>query len=133
MEQVSAGLLWDLFKHIRSWLSNLDRAGQERKKQSVQALRQVITASRETSVYIREIRDRGRRDHEVERHLSVLWTNLGFALEDLGIKKLAKRCQIKGKHWADPTRYDEDFIRNADISLDSMEKLSVEMLHRIYR
>lgn len=130
---VSASLLWDIFKNARSWLANLDRAGRERKEQSVKALRNVVTASRETAVYIRQMNDTGTRDHATERHLSILWTELGYALQDLGINKLAKRCQIKGKHWSDPAHYDKEFLEKADVSLERMERLANEILHQIDR
>ncbi len=133
MEILTSGLIWDLLKNIKSWLTNLNRASKERKEQSIKALRNVITASRETAVYIRQMNDTGNRSHETEAHLALLWTELGFALEDIGIAKLAKRCQIKGKEWADPGHYDKDFIQKADVSLDRMEKLANEILVQITR
>lgn len=133
MDIITAGLLWEILKHARLWLANLDRAGKERKEQSVRAVRDVITASRETAVYIRQMKESGNRCHDTEARLSVLWTELGFALQDIGINKLAKRCQIKGKHWANPNHYDQDFLQKADISLDKMEKLANEILVQINR
>lgn len=133
MPGISPTLLWDIFKHVRAWLTNLDRAGEARKLQSVRALREVVTASRETAVYMRQMQDTGTRDHATERRLSVLWTELGFALRDLGINKLAKRCQITGKDWARPGHYDEDFLKKADVSLDRMEHLALAILHQIER
>jgi hypothetical protein len=131
MENIGAGLLWEIFKHARSWLANLNRASDQRKQQSVRALRDIISASRETAVYIRQMNDNGARDHVTESHLAVLWTELGFALEDIGIDKLAKRCQITGKQWANPESYNEEFIKKADVSLESMERLAREILHEI--
>lgn len=133
MDILSQGLLWEILKHARSWLANLDRASKKRKEQSIRALRKVITASRETAVYIRQMKDTGTRCHNTEARLSVLWTELGFALEDIGIHKLAKRCQIKGKHLANPAHYDQDFLQKADVSLDRMEKLANEILIQINR
>ena len=133
MEALTTKILGDLFNHGYKWLLNLRRAKTERKKESIQALRQVVTASRETAVYIRQLNDNGNRDHNTERHLSLLWTDLGFALEDLGIKKLAKRFQIKGKHWSNPRHYDKEFLDKADISLDKMEKLAEVRIKTIDR
>ena len=126
-------LLWEILKHASSWLANLLRASKERKEQSIRPLRDVITASRETAVYIRQLKETGNRSHDIEAHLSVLWTELGFALQDIGINKLAKRCQIKGRHWANPDHYNQDFLEKADISLDRMEKLANEILAQIQR
>jgi hypothetical protein len=133
MDKISASLLWDIFKHVRSWLANLHRAGQDRQQQSIRALRDVITAARETAVYIRQMKDTGQRDHGIEARLSVLWTELGFSLQDLGISKLAKRCQINGKHWSNPEHYDEDFLARADVSLERMENLANQILRQLKR
>jgi|GEM_PF-317735 len=133
MADISAGLIWDLLRHASSWLTNLGRASKERKEQSIRALREVITASRETAVYLRCMKETGKRKPKTEARLAVLWTELGFALEDIGIGKLAKRCQITGKHWAEPDRYDDDFLQKADVSLDRMEKLANEILAQINR
>lgn len=133
MAALSPALLWEFFKHVRAWLANLSRAGVARKQESVKALRGVVTAARETAVYMRQMQDTGSRDHASERRLSVLWTELGFALRDLGIDRLAKRCQITGKDWSKPGHYDPDFLDKADISLDRMEQMALEILHQIQR
>ncbi|WP_456416341.1 hypothetical protein [Thiolapillus sp.] len=131
MGALTSKVLGELFSHGSRWLSNLRRAKEERKRESVRALRQVITASRETAVYIRQLNENGHHDHAMERRLSLLWTELGFTLEDLGIPKLAKRCQIKGKHWANPKHYDRDFLEKSDTSLEKMERLALAILAEI--
>ena len=130
IDKISTGLLWDAFKHLRSWLANLARASDKRKQESIEALRKVITAARETAVYMRYL-EGGKQDHKTESHLAVLWTDLGFALADLNLNKLAKRCQITGKQWVSLEHYDADFIKKADISLERMESLAKEILHHI--
>lgn len=131
MDVLSGKMLSDLFSHGARWLANLRRANRQRQKESVSALRRVITAARETQVYMRQLNDSGQRDHAVESRLSVLWTELGFALEDLGIHKLAKRCQITGKHWSDPKHYAPAFLDKADVSLERMERIARELLAEI--
>jgi len=85
----------------RQLLGNLKRAKDKRKKESIEALRKVVIAARKTSVYMRQVQETGNRSHDTEAELAVLWTELSFALQDLGVDKLAKRCYIKGKQWAD--------------------------------
>lgn len=131
MDNISPGLLWDIFKHVRRWLANLNRAGQQRKQQSVTALRHVILAARETSVYLRQISQSGQADHKTEAELAKLWTQLGFELDDIGLHSLAKRCHINGKHWADPDFYDSGFLDKADISLESMESQARQILFKL--
>lgn len=131
MEHISPKLLWEIFKHVRSWLANLNRAGLQRRQQSKQALQNVILAARETAVYLRQLNDNGQPDHATERHLATLWTKLGFELDDLGLSTLAKRCHISGRHWAEPDFYDADFLKQADISLQSMEKLASQILFKL--
>ena len=123
--------MWELIKHAGSWLRNLKNANDARKKESVRALRKVVIAARKTAVYMRQLNDTGSRSHQTEAEISVLWTELGFALEDLGITKLAKRCRIKGKHWADPTKTDKEFLEKADVGLERMEQLANEVLREI--
>ena len=130
-EVVTAISLWELVKHTGSWVTNLKRAKDARKKESVEALRKVVIAARQTSVYMRHLRDTGKRSHQKESELSMLWTELGFALEDLGISKLSKRCQIKGKHWADPEKTDREYLEKADVGLEKMEQLANEVLREI--
>ena len=50
---------------------------------------------------------------------------------DSYIPKLAKRCQIKGKHWSNPGYYDQSFLDKADVSLDKMERTACEVLAEI--
>lgn len=128
MPDFSTRLFLELLNHGARWLSNLRRASTKRRLESKQALRKVITASRETAVYLRQIQDTGRTDHGVERHLAILWTELAFALEDLGLERLAKRCQITGRHWSDPDFYSRAFLDRADVSLERIEQLARSLL-----
>jgi hypothetical protein len=131
MEILTVGKLWDLVKHTVTWLANLKRAKYARKKESVAALKKVVIAARKTSVYMRQLKEVGKRSHSTEAELAVLWTELGFALQDLGVDKLAKRCAIKGRQWADPSQFDQRFLDKADVGLERMEKLANQMLIEI--
>ena len=128
---VSSGTLWELVKHAGRWLTNLRRAKESRKRESVFALRGVIIAAQRTSVYLRQLRDTGQRSYPDEQELSILWTELGFRLEDLGIRGLAERCQIKGKHWANPESMDPALLEKADVGLDRMEQLARKLLAEV--
>jgi hypothetical protein len=130
---VTAATFTETIKHVRKWLSNLSRATPERKQQSIDALRKVILAVRETRVYIRHLNDTGERERADETHLAFLWTELGFTLRDLNLNTLARRCEIKGKYWSDPTHYDQEFLDMADIKLDSIERSAAELLNGITR
>lgn len=123
---------WEtLFSHLIKWLSNLRRARDQRKKDSVAALREVIKVVRRTAIYMRSIREQNKRSRKEEQKLSSLWTDLGFKLNDLGLTRLAKRCEIRGAQWADPSRYDDDFMKKADASLESIERLARLTLNEI--
>ena len=108
--------LWELIRHLKRWLTNLRRAGEARRSQSIDALRAVIVA-----------------DHDREAALSETWTELGFRLQDLGLRQLAKRCDIKGRYWADPEQFDPDFLNKADVGLSRMEQLARQMVAEIER
>lgn len=124
--------LWSLIRHLKQWLINLRRAGLERKRESIRALRAVILAARRTRSYLRK-RKTGAVDHAEEARLSATWTQLGFDLEDLGLGKLAKRCDISGRYWADPAQFEREFLERADIGLKRMEQLARQTLAEVER
>ena len=131
MAVVSEVSLWQLFKHLSQWLGNLSRAKQQRQRESIEALRAVVVAARHTQAYLRQLDDTGQQDHSAEAKLAALWTELGFRLNDLGLAKLAKRCDIRGRYWANPDTLDKDFLKRADIGLDRMEKMALQLLAEI--
>ena len=122
-----------LFTHLKKWATNLRRAKLARKAESTEALQDVNRAVRKTAVYLRQINRRGQRAEEKEEELSLLWTNLGFKLEELKLSSLARKCQISGKHWSDPEHYSPEFLQKADVSLESIEKLALVLLQEIKR
>lgn len=125
--------LWELIKHLKQWLTNLNRANSTRQRRSIEALRAVVIAARHTQAYLRLLNDTTNQDHKQEAKLSEMWTELSFKLTDLGLSKLAKRCDIKGRYWADPNRFDNDFLQKADVGLERMEQLARQMLAQIER
>ena len=131
MVNLGDSLLRELIRHLVSWLANLQRAGRLRKRESLDALRAVVVASRLTQAYLRQLRDTRQQDHREEGRLATRWTELGFRLADLGLGKLAKRCDVSGGYWADPQRFDEDFLQRADVGLDRMEQLARQMIAEI--
>lgn len=130
IEPLNPLALWALIKHASRWLTNLSRAKSERRQASIVALRKVVIAARRTAVYVRQLNDTKNRHYATEAELSVLWTELSFALEDLQLNTLAKRCLISGKHWADPAQMDEDFLIKADIGLTRIEQLANQLISR---
>ena len=131
MAIVSEVSLWQLFKHLSQWLGNLSRAKQQRQRESIEALRAVVVAARHTQAYLRQLDDTGRQDHATEAKLAALWTELGFRLSDLGLAKLSKRCDIRGRYWANPDTLDKDFLKRADIGLERMEQMALQLLAEI--
>jgi len=120
-----------IITHVKKWVTNLLRAKSERKKQSKEALRAVIKAVRETTIYLRNLREGGQKSIEKERDLSLLWTELSFKIEDLGLKKLADRCSLKGRYWSDPAAFDKAFLNRADIRLSDIEQLASASLKEL--
>jgi len=123
--EVTAADLIGVLTHVKRWISNLNRAGKERKAESRKALRSVILAVRETEVYVRHIKEGGRKSIRTERDLSLRWTELSFELEDIGLAKLSTRCRVTGKYWADPGKFDKSFLDELADKLHVIEQLSV--------
>ncbi len=123
--ELTAADLIGVLTHVKRWISNLRRAGNDRKTESRKALRSVILAVRETEIYIRQIKDGGRKSITIERELSLRWTELSFALEDIGLSKLSNKCRVTGKFWADPSKFDKAFLDQLADKLNELEQLSV--------
>lgn len=133
IEVINPAALWDLIKNASRWLVNLRRANQSRQQASVDALRKVVIAARRTAVYMRQLDDTKQRHYPTEVELATLWTELSFALDDLKVAKLAKRCLINGKQWADPNSMDNDFLTKADAGLARIEQLANQLLASLQR
>ena len=133
MAVISDISLWELFRHLKRWLTNLRRAGDARRRESIAALRAVIVAARKTQAYVRRLSRGEQADHAREAELAEVWTDLGFRLEDLGLTRLGKRCDIKGRYWADPAQFDDDFLARADVGLQRMEQLARQMVAEVER
>jgi len=128
VELLTPTAIWKLIKHASQWLVNLRRASKKRQLESISALRKVILAARKTTVYVRQLDDTKQRHYPTEDELARLWTELSFELEDINVPKLAKRCSINGKQWADPKSMDKEFLDKADAGLDRIEQLASHLL-----
>lgn len=133
--ELSASDWLQLIRHVKQWLANLSRAGTQRKRASKQALRAVVLAVRETEAYVTDLTDGHPPSRQRERDIAILWARLAFELEDLGIDRLAKVCQIKGKYWATRKKdgssaYTDDFLRKAGTRLSDIERAASLELRR---
>ncbi len=131
LAELSAKELLGLITHVKQWVGNLTRAKQQRKLESKKALRAVISVVRETTVYLRSLKEGREKSIEKEERLSLSWTQLAFALEDLGLNKLASRCSIKGRYWANPADYDQGFLERAGMRLADIERMAQASLKEL--
>jgi hypothetical protein len=128
---LGADELKTLLTHIVRWLANLGRANDARKQASITAVREVILVARRTATYLRHVEQTGQQDVKQEQDLAERWTKLGFSMQDLGLSKLAKRCDIRGRAWADPQQFTPEFMQKADVSLESIEKLATQAINDV--
>lgn len=119
-----------LGRFLVQWMRGLGRASGERKTECLAAIDAVIVATRRTQAYSRT-RDDGGLDPKTEESLAILWTKLGLKLEKLKVKKLAKRCDIKGKYWADPKQFSSEWLAQADVGLEAVGKLARQLKAQI--
>lgn len=109
--------------HIAKWLANLNRAKEDRKRQSLLAVNKVVVLVRKTMVYSRALKQ-GSKDFNVESNLATEWSELAFELSNLKLDALAKKCDLKGRYWADPEGFSKDFLFEADISFQTVDRLA---------
>lgn len=131
LAELSAKELLSIITHVKQWVGNLRRAKQQRKLESKKALRAVISVVRETTVYLRSLKEGHPKSIDKEERLSLSWTQLAFELEDLGLNKLASRCSIKGRYWANPADYDRDFLERAGMRLADIERMAQSSLKEL--
>jgi hypothetical protein len=131
LPELGASEILSIITHLKKWVINLLRAKAKRKQQSKKALRAVIKAVRETTIYLRIIRDTGKKSIKKERELSLLWTDLSFKLEDIKLKKLAENCMKLSRYWAEPSDFDESFLEKAGNRLSDIEQLAQASLDLI--
>ena len=131
LAEIGAKELLSIITHVKQWVGNLRRAKQLRKQESKKALRAVISAVRETTVYLRGLKEGREKSIEKEERLSLKWTQLAFELEDLGLAKLATRCSLKGRYWADPSDYDQDFLKRAGMRMADIERMAQSSLKEL--
>lgn len=116
--------------HAAKWLHNLWRASEDRQKESMRAIDKVIPALRMTSAYCRGL-DKGIVNPTTEGEIAAKWSELANELEALGLKALAKKCDVKGRYWANPDQFAPGFLEQADISFEAVEKLARNLKAKI--
>ena len=116
--------------HLGQWLRNLRKAGQERQQQSLRAIDKVIPALRMTEAYARGVKA-GVSNPSTEGQLAARWTELALELEALGLKSLAKKCDVTGRYWANPGQFPPGFLEQADIGLEAVERLARDLKAKV--
>ncbi len=116
--------------HLATWLRNLARAKQDRQQESLRAVNGVVAALRMTQAYTRGLQA-GERNHSTEGEMAAKWTELAYELERLGLDALAKKCDVSGRYWADPSQFDQAFLAQAGTDLAVLEKQARELQARI--
>ncbi len=119
-----------LAKFLGQWLYGLKKASDARKTECLEAIDLVIIATRKTQAYSRA-KDEGKANPRTEEELAMLWADLGIQLEQLKVRKLAKRCDIKGKYWANPKQFSTEWLAQADIGLEAVDRLARQMKAQI--
>lgn len=120
----------ELAAHVVRWLSNLGRARASRQRESLRAVNRVTALMRKSTAYHRG-RAAGRQNFDMEAVLAEQWSLLAHELQELGLAALAKRCDVMGRYWADPATLSPEFLDQADISFQSVERLAADLAARI--
>lgn len=123
--------LADNMVFLTRWLGSLQSARQERRMESVPALRQIFIAAKETAEYLAEVQASGKADAKIEARLARGWTKLSHLMGNMGNAGLAKRCLVKGGLWADASTLSAEYITQASTALREVEKLAESTLAQL--
>ncbi len=121
---------WEVAKHLKKWVTNLKRARENRKNESIEALRQVIVASRGMRIYINEWKE-GVRDYPSEKQLSEEWTKLGFLVKDLGLQDLSNKCDELALKLTMIDQVGKETVEKTREALVSIEERAREILNEV--
>ena len=130
-EIVGKAAVSSLTTHIIKWVANLGRAGENRKNESRACLEKVILAVIKTRLYCSAL-DAGQPvDYAKESEIAIEWRTLSMELERLKLLKLAKKCKVKSWYWEDQGRLDADFLKQAQVGFEQVEKTASLLLKQI--
>jgi len=124
---IEVGQLINLFGHVIGWLKTARDVKASDKEEYKKALLTLYLAANETRIYIATLKRRKRPDRDREARLSRLWSEAAVELREID-PDLAKRCLLKGEYWADPTRWTDQQIADARISLKELFDRARELL-----
>ena len=133
--EIGVGELLTIITHLKKWVTNLLRAKKARKDESKDALEAVILAIRETQIYLRDLRERGKKAKSIktEKHLSLFWTKLSFSAGSIHLEKLAESCNTLGKYWADSADLSKELLNSEIIykRLSEIENIARDNLKQL--
>lgn len=127
-ETAARSAIASLTGHLVRWVANLGRAGRQRKLESRASLERVLLAVRKTAVYRRSLDEGAPKNYDRESEIAMQWTALALELDRLGLDKLAKKCRVMGWYWENPDRFDSDFLAQAGVRFDQVERLAVQLM-----
>lgn len=106
---------------------NLVKSGKIERNEKVDlALDKTHKALIATKAYIRSF-EIGERDYSAEGKLAGLWYEASIPMRHVD-KELSKILQLKGGYWSSPEKWDDMKSGDADISLNNVESLIIELL-----
>ena len=130
-EIIGKAAVSSLTTHIIKWVANLGRAGDNRKNESRACLEKVILAVIKTRSYCSSL-DKGQPvDYAKEAEISQDWRSLSMELERLKLLKLAKKCKVKSWYWEDQGHLDAEFLQQAQVGFEQVEKTASLLLREI--
>ena len=127
--------LLNTINHIKSWLINLQRAKNERKIKSMDALQSAVIAVWETMIYLCKIPNPGKQSAEIDKKLvergvklSNFWLELSHNYTELKLDKLSKYCKELGQFWKDPKIFRFNKTKNASVyRKEDLERLKARL------
>jgi hypothetical protein len=114
-------LLTQAFSVIQDGLRNIQSAKIGRNERYKDAFLAISTAANQTLAYIKDYEEHKNVDRNKEVQLSSYWDKAAADLMEFE-PDLARRCTIKARYWADPTRWSQKQIAEAQIRLSEILK-----------
>lgn len=128
---IDLNTLLGIFTQLRQWLEFTKASGKETDKDYQEALTALYNALNETRIYLGSLERNSlsaksdllqipsARNIDTEARLSKLWTAAAIKLRQYDLN-LADRVFIKGDYWANPDRWINEEIKEANIQIEEL-------------
>jgi hypothetical protein len=106
-------------ERLISIIPTIDKASNDKRELTDNALQSISTALTETSLYVAHYARTGKRDEQIQANLARLWGKAAIPLRHID-QELSEICEYKSEYWVDPYHWDPGKTNGLAIDLETV-------------